>query len=287
MILALSNLALFVGLTVLLGAVTLRYLVLTRSGLALSERAPAARDAAKHGMVGAALILAGAPLRAYAQASALAFPGDAIGALLRTVVMESALGRALQLQAIWAAAALLACASARFGRQRGWSAAAISALVLTVVPGLSGHAAAEGTVTALAAAIAHVLGVGLWIGGLLQLWRISKPASEATLTRLIQAFHGVALVGAGLVVASGLVHVASQWTAPAALLRSAWGALLAAKLMAFAAVAALGFRHWRGAERQVAGGGRAALRASLRREVLLAAGVLVITAFLTSVAPPE
>lgn len=280
---ALASFLLFAGLTVALGAVTVRYLLLPRSGLAVTERAPALRDSAKYGLVGAAAMLLAAPLRALAQVLALADPGDAWGPLLRTIVTATALGRSLQLQFIWAAAALMAFSVARLGPQRGWSASAITTFVLALVPALSGHAAAaEHPIPAQVAVVMHVLGAGAWIGTLFHLSRFAKKASDATLARALGAFHSVALGGAAMLAVSGAYHVWTILESPGQVVTTSWGRLLLAKLALLGGIAWLGYRHWKGAERQLAGGGRAALRTSMQRELLLALAVLVVTGFLTN-----
>jgi len=281
---AVVNFAFFAGLTLAGGAVTVRYLLLTRSGLSATERTPTARDAARYGAAGAALVLLAAPARALVQVTALADPGDAWLPLLRTVITETALGRSLQLQAIWSAAALMAFSVARLGRQRGWSAAAMSVFVLAIVPALSGHAAAaEHALPAQVATTLHVMAAGAWIGGLFLLWRIAGKASDLTLTRLLQAFHAVALGAAATVVVSGAVQSWSILESPEQLISTAWGRLLISKLSVLAGVAWLGYRHWRGAERQVGAGSREALRRSMGMELALAVAILLITGALTAV----
>lgn len=280
---ALASFLLFAGLTLALGAVTVRYLLLPRSGLAVTERAPALRDSAKYGLVGAAAMLVAAPLRALAQVLALADPGDAWGPLLRTIVTETSLGRSLQLQFIWAAAALMAFSVARLGPQRGWSASAITTFVLTLVPALAGHAAAaEQVIPAQVAVVMHVLGAGAWIGTLFHLWRIARKASDATLSRVLAGFHNIALGGAGMLALSGAYHVWTIVDAPSQVVTTLWGRLLLAKLALLGGIAWLGYRHWKGAELQLSTGGRAALRRSMQQELLLALAVLVVTGVLTN-----
>jgi len=280
---ALVNFIHLTGLTLVVGAVALRYLVMTRSGLVVSERAPALRDAGRYGLIGAAAVLLMSPARALFQASALSMPGDDLLSLTKTVYTTTALGRALLLQAIWAAAAAMAFSVARMGRQRGWSAAAIATLVLAIVPALSGHAAAaDPVIPAQVAVVVHVLGAGVWIGTLATLWRIARKASDATLKSLLEAFHPVALGGAAMLVASGLYQTWSIVERPAQLVTTAWGGLLMAKLAVLCVVLALGYRHWKSAEAQVGSGERAVLRASMQRELTLALLVLLITGALTS-----
>lgn len=284
---AIANFMLFAGLTIAIGAVTLRYLLLTRSGLSVSERAPAARHAAGGGAIGAALILVAAFVRAAVQVQAFAEPGEPWLPVLRTI-LDTGLGRALQLQVIWSAAALMAFSVARLGRQRGWSAAAIAMLVCSLTPALSGHAAAADQPTlAMTAATVHVLAAGAWIGGLFHLYRASGVASEVTLARLLQAFHRVALTAAAALVFTGLYHVWTLLPAPSALWTDVWGRLLVAKLSVLGAVLWLGYRHWKGSEQSLAKGNRAGLRTSLGRELALALVVLLLTGVLTSVSPAE
>ena len=283
---ALINLAHYTGLTVAIGAVTMRVLVLSRCGLTVSERAPSARMAARAGLWGAVLILAAAPLRALDQVRTLVEPGESWLPVVQGVLGTS-VGKALQLQAIWAAAAIVAFLVARQGRDRGWKIATIALVILALTPGLTGHAATATSPTlALAAATLHVLGAGVWIGGLFHLWRLSGPASDATLRRALSAFHPVAMVGVGLIVLSGLYHTWSTLGTPANLVETAWGRLLALKVGLVLAVLALGYKHWRSSEQAVEQGDRSALRQSIGREAVIALAVLVVTAVLTSTAKP-
>lgn len=282
MLAPLVNLLHFAGLTLAVGAVTLRYGVLTRSGLALSERTPALRDAAKYGMAGAAAVLLAAPLRALVQLLALRMPGDDWLPLLR-MVAGTELGRTLMLQAVWATAMIGTFAVARLGAQRGWSGAFITTCISAVVVSMSGHAAtAEQPWLARTAVVVHLIGGGAWIGTLFQLWRMARKASEATLTAILRAFHGVALTGASLLALSGATHVWTIVDRPSQLWTTLWGGLLAAKLASLGGVLVLGYRHWKGAEQQVGSGARAQLRESMVKELWLAALVLAITGALTS-----
>lgn len=283
---ALVNLAHYAGLTVAIGAVAMRVLVLSRCGLSVSERAPPARDAARAGLWGAVLILIAAPARALVQVATLAEPDETWMPLLQAVLGTS-VGKALQLQAIWAAAAIVAFAVARQGRDRGWKVASIALVILALTPGLAGHAATSASPTlALAAAMLHVLGAGLWIGGLFHLWRLSGPSSDMTLQRALAAFHPVALGGTALLAMSGAYHVWSILGAPSDLVTTAWGRLLALKLALVAAALVLGHRHWKTAEQSVSSGDRAAVRRSLAREAIIALIVLGVTAILTVTEKP-
>lgn len=284
---ALINFAHLTGLTVAIGAVTMRVLVLSRCELTVSERAPKARQAARAGVWGAVLILAAAPLRVLDQVRTLVEPGESWLPVVQGVLGTS-VGRALQLQAVWAAAAIIAFLAARQGRDRGWKIATIALVILSLTPGLAGHAATSASPTlALAAATSHVLGAGIWIGGLFHLWRLTGPASDVTLRRALAAFHPVAMVGVALLVISGLYQSWTTLGALSDLATTAWGRLLALKLVLVLAVLALGYKHWRSSEQAVEKGDRASLRQSIGREALIALAVLVVTAVLTSTGKPE
>lgn len=288
MLAALTNFAAFTGLTVSLGAVALRFLVLPRTGLAAAEQSPAARHAAGGAAIGAALLLVSAVARAATMAQELAGPGEPWTPMLRVLLLSTTTGEAIALQAIWAAVAVLGFTWARADRERGWRAAAVAMVVLALTPGMLGHpAASERPAIAMTTAALHVLGGGAWIGGLFHLWRSARVASEVTLVALIGAFHRVATVAVALLVLSGLVHLAMTVPDLASLGTSAWGRLYLVKVLLVVVTLVIGYGHWRNAEAAVRRGERERVRASLGRELLLAVAVLAITGLLTTTAPPE
>lgn len=285
---ALINAAAFAGLTLTIGAVATRFLVLGRSGLTISERAPAARHAAQGAMWAAALLLVSTIARAIQQVADFAEPGEAWLPVLRLVLGTTALGKALVLQAIWAAVVLLAFASARRERERGWRLAALGIVVLALTPGLLGHpvAAPQATI-ALTAATFHVLASGTWIGGLFHLWRATAVSSEATLLRMLDAFHGLAMGAVALLLVSGGYQTLTALHGVSNLTGTTWGRILVVKLLLVTAVLVLGHRHWRSAATQIRSGERLAVRASLGVELALATLVIALTGLLTVTAPPD
>jgi putative copper export protein len=284
----LINLAAFAGLTVAIGAVVMRFAVLGRSSLSATERAPAARHAAGSAYLGSLLLLLSAVARVITMSRELAGPGESWVPMLRTLVTDTATGQAIALQAIWAGAAALAFASARTDRERGWRAAALSVVILALTPGMLGHHAnVEPRALALAAAAVHVLAAGAWIGSLFHLWRASRVASEATLVRMIGAFHLIAFVAVTSLAVTGALHTLSLVGDAGNLLTTRWGQTLLAKLTLVGGTLALGYRHWRTATARIRAGQRQAVSKSLGREVLLAAAALVVTGLLTVTAPPE
>ncbi len=285
---ALINAAAFTGLMIAIGAVATRFLVLGRSGLTVSERAPAARHAAGGAMWAAALLLVSSVARAIQQVTDLVEPGEAWLPMLRSVLGTTTLGKALALQAIWAAVVLLAFASARRERERGWRMAALGVVVLALTPGLLGHpVAAPQPTLALTVATFHVLASGGWIGGLFHLWRASAVASEATLLRMLGAFHRLATGCVAVLLLTGGYQTLTALHGTANLVGTPWGRLLLLKLVLVAGVLLLGFRHWRGAEARIRSGQRPSVRTSLGVELLLALLVIFATGMLTATAPPD
>ncbi len=283
---ALINGAHYTGLTIAIGAVAMRVLVLSRGGLSVSERTPATRDAARAAVWGSVLILVAAPLRALNQVRGLVEPDESWIPMLQAVLGTS-VGKALQLQAIWAAAAIVAFLVAQQGRDRGWKIATVALVILAITPGLAGHAATSASPTlSLAASILHLLGAGLWVGGLFHLWRLTGRSSDATLQCALAAFHPVAMVGAALIVMSGLYQTWPMVGSPAHLVSTAWGRLLSLKLALVLGVLLFGYKHLRSAEQSLGRGNRTALRRSLGKETLLALAVIVVTAVLTATAKP-
>lgn len=285
---SLAGAVLYAALSVLLGALALRWLVQPRLRLASAELAPVERSAAGAALLAAVVLLLVVPARVALQLADFLEPGEPWRPALSTILFSTQSGKAAQLQMVWATAATLAFAVARAGRVRGWRAAGVAGLVLAMTPALGGHAAASARpVLAMTIATLHVLGAGIWVGTLFHLWRISRVASDRTLRALLAGFHRVALSAAAVLALTGLYAAATTIATPADLVRTAWGGLLLGKLALVAGVAGFGAWHWRTAERRVDAGGRAALTRSFAIELGLAALVVGVTGFLAGTAPPE
>lgn len=232
----------------------------------------------------------------------------------------------------------------------GWVPLGVAALALAVVPAWLGHAAADERFPTLSivADVVHVLGAGAWIGGLALLLAVALPlvarggalaagdgapaaGRTGALAALIRAYSPLALGGAAALAASGVVggwlRVLPAVAPPAgdgalavplgALLADGgpWPRILLLKLVAVAAVAALGFWHWRRATPALAAHDREPVAApapadatlaalddspfaplptparrmarSMALELALAAVVLLATALLVGTQPPE
>jgi copper transport protein len=123
------------------------------------------------------------------------------------------------------------------------------------VPALSGHAAAAERWTALAIVSdwLHVLGAGVWLGTLAAVMMAGLPAAAfagegratAGFARMVGAFSPVALTGAGVAGATGVVNSLFHLTAVSDLWRTEYGVALLVKLALLGVVAGIGFYNWR------------------------------------------
>jgi putative copper export protein len=285
LLLPLANALLFVGVTLVIGAVVYRLGVVMRAAVPADERQELARRAAGAGVGGALLVVLSVPTRALAQAVGLAFPGDPLTPLLVHVLRDSALGELLVVQIGAALLAGGACYVARRDVLLAWLAAAGAVAVLVLSVGLGGHAAtAASPAVSITAAALHALAAGAWIGTLVHLWRSADTQSQPA---LVERFHVIALTAAAVVVVSGATQLWDLVSSPRDLISSTWGVLFLAKLALVVVTMALGHRHWRGAVAQLRAGHTAGVRRTLATEVVVALAVLLLSAVLTTTSPPS
>jgi len=253
-----------------------------------SEHRDARRRAFALGAIATLCALAAAVLRAVWQSAALAESPALWMTMLKPVLLESSLGRAMLLQAVAAVVAISGLLIARRVTTFGLIAAACASLALAISPGLGGHPAAQDApVVAMALSFLHVAGIGLWIGTLGVVTVVAKRLDDAALTVALQRFHALAALGLGSVVLTGVIKLWQISPPLDALLDTAWGFALVAKLFAFTGVAWFGWQHWRDADAALARGERPRMLRSFAREMLVAGCVLVATAVLINSSPPE
>jgi copper transport protein len=238
-------------------------------------------------LLGLALAAAAAGLAAMAVAAA-SDAGVSLGA-----VLASANGRWL----LWRAAALAAAAAASTWAVRRPAAGPLLVLGVAGAGGmlthvLAGHAAGPSSLRLLnlLAQWAHLLAVGVWVGGLAWLLAALWSRSGAFSTReAVVRFSRLAGIGLAVVVATGVARAAEELGGWGRLVDSGFGRTLDLKLALFAGLAGLGaLNHYRlvplfraGPRRRAA----ARLRRSVGAELGLAAGVLAATALLSQLAP--
>jgi copper transport protein len=250
----------FVALLAMVGTVTFNLLVIRRLGTTIPERvADRAAYGAWHIAAGAAALGALTLVaRLWLQSRALFGPEDAFnGQQLDTLIRETVWGAGWILQAVATLAYFIGLMVARapYGRATGWMGAAIAALLLAAVPALSGHAAATERMTAVAIVSdwLHVLGAGVWLGTLGTVLLAGFPAAafagegqgSLAFARIVRGFSPVALAGAGIAGATGIVNSLFHLTAVSQLWSMWYGRMLVLKLLLLAVVAALGWVNWK------------------------------------------
>jgi putative copper export protein/methionine-rich copper-binding protein CopC len=291
---------LFLGLLALIGAVSFRLLVLRGArAVPIELKQRMSQRAATLGMTAAAVVIVVALLRLYLESQMMSampeMPGMT-GMAIREMVMRTDWGFAFRIQLAAAVAALIGFALAVRGVRGGWFVATASALFLAITPALGGHAAASPRFTSLmiAADWLHVLGGASWLGSLLCVMVIGVPIALtlaiperwASIASVVNAFSPVALVSAGVVVASGvfaswvhLEHVSALW-------QTAYGKILLVKLILVAATFAIGGYNFKSVQPQLSNEiGAHRLRRSAAAELASGLLILLVTGLLTGISP--
>ena len=186
------------------------------------------------------------------------------------------------------------------GRRAGWAAVAVAALLVSVLPALSGHASGTERLQSLMVLnhSVHVAAAGAWVGGLLVLLVAGLPAvreAEVPLklggglspaASLVAAFSAVAVVAVAVLIFTGVVNarvILGSWQT---LFGSLYGAILMWKLGFVALTGLLGLYHWLVVRPQLeAGTGVESLRTTAKVELGLAVLVLTATALLATTIP--
>ena len=187
-----------------------------------------------------------------------------------------------------------------------WVLATGLALAMCAFPALTGHAAGSEDLGALLipADTLHVLAAGSWIGGLLFVlaaeWVERRRAGrdDSLLAELVPVFSPVALVAAGVLVATGTVASFVHVESVGALFASTYGRLLLTKVALVLTVMVLGAINWRRLTPLLLGAGDGegasdadsvddaeALRRSATRELVIAQLVILVTALLVRTSP--
>lgn len=291
------------SIVVMGGSVAFRMLVLPQLGRAGRFQDAERRAARRTWMLawgGGILGLVVLPARLW-DASVRMYGGDALGsANLADLLFRSAWGIGWILGVL---AVLLFLFGAFWSRPegrgwRGWIVMAGAALVLTAVPGISGHAAAVDTLAPLSVLndALHVVAASAWIGGLAALLLAGLPAvrrspeedrTAGVLYHLVEASSRVALGAVTLVVGTGLINAWIHLGSIGELVTTAYGRTLLVKLAVTAAALALWFYNWKNVRPSLRESPRPGLlRIPASLELLLGLGVLAVTAYLSAVALP-
>lgn len=291
---------LFVGLLTLIGSVSYKLLVLRGARLVRTEiKQGMSQRAAALGMVSATVVIVAGLVRLYLESQMMSAMPDMPGMKgmgIGGMVMQTDWGFAYRIQAAAATAALIGFAMASRHVRGGWFIGAASALVLAITPALGGHAAASPRLTSLmiAADWLHVLGGAAWLGSLLSVMVIGVPIAMtleiperwASIASLVNAFSPIAMLSAGVVVASGvfaswvhLEHLSALW-------QTTYGKTLLLKLLFVAITLAIGAYNFKRVQPQLSNEtGTARLKRSATVELATGVVILLVTGVLTGISP--
>jgi putative copper export protein len=293
---ALARWLTYAAALLVVGASVFRFGVLR--ALARSSAVPGdlAPRAARVALIAAAVLGLGAgPLRLIAQARSFVEPGEALTLDLVGTVLTSDWGRTWMAQVL---AAGLAAAGALFAvvAPSGWYPAAAGATAVVLSMPLTGHATGSEQAGSWGYPLdaLHLLGGGAWLGtlGVLTIVVLLRRSTEGSRARLVadlvNAFHPVALTGAGVTVLAGVALSLRYLQGDfAALLTSKWGQTLLIKLLLLGGVAAIGawnskvMRHKLGTD-EASG----QMRKSAISELVVASVLLAATAALVAMPLP-
>ena len=284
-----SRLLWYAGLVGVIGACAFRLLLARAAAFGASGE----RTAGAIGLIAAAVLLAGALARLYAQAY-VSFgieepltPG--LLWLVATDLPPWSTGWQLQLGAGAFAAAALGLV--RAGGRAAWGAAYVASLAVAATAPLTGHAVSQADRPLLPVALqaGHVLGAGAWIGGLfaVSVAALRRSGGPAPVAALVHAFSPLAIAAVVLLALTGLGTVVLYLTAPSDLWATGYGRTLFLKILLFAAVATMGLVNWRVVRPRLAGrDGVDLLRRTAGIELALAGFVLLVTAVLVGLPRP-
>jgi putative copper export protein len=151
------------------------------------------------------------------------------------------------------------------------------------VGGFGGHPASYTPLLSVPASVVHLLAASAWLGGLLFLVTETGAPGFVASARRVSA---VAFVSVALVAASGLLQTWLFLGSILTLTSSAFGWLVLAKVAGFGGLVAFGAHH-RLRLLPAAGSddGATRLTRSVRRELALAVGVVVVAAILSHTPP--
>jgi copper transport protein len=285
----------YLGTVLLLGGVGFRLGVvpglLKESTLAPAAAAIVSRLATLT-LAGAVVLAMSMPGRLWAQATST-WGAEVAVADLAALLFQTPWGWGWMIQG---AAVLLAVIGVRLAapggaRAGGWGLAAVGAAAAAFVPAFSGHAwGIEPRALGVVLSAGHVLGAGVWMGGLGCLLLAGIPGMKVVkgeggtlpgLSALVNGFSRIALPAVLLLVVTGVGQNFFHLGNPGNLLVTGWGRALLVKFGLLAGAMALGLYNWRVVRPALQESPRAGLlRIPATLEFLLGLAVLVATGLL-------
>ena len=161
--------------------------------------------------------------------------------------------------------------------------AAVLALLAVAVGGMGGHPMSYTPLVAAPASVAHLLAASAWTGGLL--FVVTERDAE-TFAASVRRVSSVALASVLVLAVTGVAQTLVLLGSLGQLTSTPYGLLVLAKVAGFAALVAFGAHHrFRLMPAVASAEGAVRLARSVRRELALATGVVILAAVLSHVPP--
>jgi len=171
-----------------------------------------------------------------------------------------------------------------------WSLAylGVAGVAAMLVHVLAGHADAPSSLRLVNVAVqwVHMVGIGVWAGGLAWLLLGIRGMTRTDRTAAVGAFSRVATVALVVVLVTGVTRGLVEVGSPANLFDTGYGIALLVKIGLVAVLVALGaLNHFRVVPALGRGAGVRSFTLNSRGELVVAAAVLAATALLSGLAP--
>jgi len=220
----------------------------------------------------------------YATLSGTAPTDSEFGGELGIFVTSFELGQSLLATVVLAG--LTTTVAAAVTGPRGAAAATALALAGLLPIALTGHSGgAEGHETAVTALGLHLLGLAVWVGGLVTLVLLRPVLHGPALVAVARRFSGLALVAVVVVSVSGVLNASTRLSSFADL-ASRYGLLLLAKSALVAVLVALGWWHRRRTVPGLGDGHAAPFWRLVAVELAVMASTVGVAVALGSTSPP-
>jgi putative copper export protein len=245
-----------VGVLTLVGAVIYRLFIQHDAGLTEAVAAESADRARRVTLAALVLFVVATLTRLAAQANIIASPSSGRLDAILSIVRETGWGHGWIIGIV---GALLMVAGLVAGRGSfvGWVIAGLGVVAIATSEALTGHAAASPHRLPLAVSldVAHLLGAGGWLGGLVALVLCGLPSIQTLAeherpragSRLVRAYHHATVDSVTVVVVTGLVAAWLRLGTLSALWTTPYGSMLTRKLVFVVVLLALSAYHWRSA----------------------------------------
>jgi copper transport protein len=287
----------FVGLFLLIGAVSFRTVVLPRARDLDVELKHRMEDRAAILGFAASIVVIGSGLsRMFLELAMMrAMPGMQAMSL-SDMAMHTHWGFAFRLSLVAAVVAMIAFAFAARPLRGAWAIAGLAALVLALTPALGGHAAATPKFRSLliVADYLHVIAGATWLGSLFAIMVVGVPLAAispddrrwASIATLVNSFSPLALASVAAVVISGLLSSWVHLDSFSDFWQTTYGQVLGVKLALVALTIGVGAYNFRVVQpRLTSNAGIGRLSRSATIELGTGLLVLLVTGFLTGISP--